>query len=348
MLTMMIKASMGALILAASMTTGFSFNAHGPLGHGVQVVGAFSGPPSGPGPGTIVDWTVGQSTARIGSFAPSGTLEGNSFYVGYDIPRHEIFIPTEAGTTVVMKPGTLKPIATFSSLPGGRLARVTPNHQMVLELSSTQIAAYSTRAGYSQRVVDPVGGNAIIVSPNGHDAFVGGNMDSTITEIALPSGRIIRHFSVPRSGDLVWAHGQIFSADIKTGVMTVLNPRTGTITRIPTPEVDPSFSYSDIPGANAGFMQVAVSPGQQYVYAAGFSGHILKFSALNDTYLGEVPMRVNLQGLNQLSGLAVLPGGKTAVVTVENLKETAVVELSSGKILRLLPHVASNRWLVIR
>ncbi|WP_053960879.1 YncE family protein [Sulfobacillus thermosulfidooxidans] len=344
---MMIKAGMGALILAASMTTGFSFNVQPPSVYGEQVIGAFSGPPSGPGPGTIVDWSIGQSTARIASFAPASTLEGNSFFVGYDIPRHEIFIPTEAGTTVVMNSGTLKPTATFPSLPGGRLARVTPNHHMVLELSSTQIAAYSLSAGYKQRFVDSVGGNAVIVSPNGHDAFVGGNMDSMITEIALPSGRIVRQFPVPQSGDLIWAHGQIFSADIKTGVMTVLNPRTGAIKQIPTPEVDPSFSYQDIPGANAGFMQLAVSPGQNYVYAAGFSGHILKFSALTDSYLGEVSVRVNTQGPNQLSGLAVLPGGKTALVTVENLKDTAVVDLSSGKILRLLPHVASNRWVVI-
>lgn len=285
---------------------------------------------------------------RTAAFAPANQAASNSFYVAYDGASQDIYVPTAGGTTIIMNRHTLKPVASFASLSGARVARVTPNHQMVLELSTAALSAYSTAPGHQRLFTQPVGGNAVAISPNGQDAFIGGNSDSAVTEVSLPSGRVVRTFPVRQSGDLIWADGQVFSADIQTGVLTAIHPTTGTITPMATPEVDPTFSYQDIAHATAGFMQLAVSPHQHDVYAAGFSGHLLKFSAQHDTYLGEVAVHANPQGLNQLSGLAILPGGKTALVTVENLKETVLVRLGNGQILHVFPGVSSNRWITVR
>lgn len=93
-------------------------------------------------------------------------------------------------------------------------------------------------------------------------------------------------------------------------------------------------------------MQLAVSPHANYVYAAGFSGHILRFSSRRDAYLGQVAVSAG-PGANKLSGLAVLPGGRRGLVTVENRMEAVIVQLDSGKIWKTLPGVASNRWIVV-
>ena len=255
-------------------------------------------------------------------------------------------MPTEAGVTKVVNTRSWTVTASFPSPTGSRVAKVTPNGKLVLVESAGQTAAYAASAPYRTVFTIPVGGNALVIAPNGKDAFVGGNADSVVTELALPSGRIVRSFSVRRSGDMVWAAGQIFSADIASGVMSVIRPSTGQVVRISTPEVDPTFTYSDIGAATAGFMQLAVSPGQRRVYAAGFSGHILAFSTQSDTYLGEVSVTAEAQSANQLSGLVVLPGGRRAVVTVENLTRTLVVSLRTGRIITTQPDLAANRWVL--
>lgn len=312
---------------------------------GETVVGAFPAPPSGPGPGTLGVWQPNRGMIRTISFAPSGTTAGNSFYVATDHSTHTVFVPTAAGTTYVINTSTWKVMDHFTSPVGGRVAKVTPDGKLLILESASQTAAFRTTTPYKQVFSVSTGGNALVVTPNGRDAFVGGNADKKITEIALPTGRIVRTFPVGHSGDMVWARGQIFSANIATGVMSVVNPVTGKIVLISTPEVDPTFSYNDIPAATAGFMQLAVSPGQRRVYAAGFSGHILAFSTRRDMYLGEVSVNANTAGAtNLLSGLAVLPGGRQAVVTVENLKRSVVVSLETGKILESADSLSSNRW----
>ncbi|HQT65506.1 MULTISPECIES: hypothetical protein [unclassified Acidiphilium] len=115
--------------------------------------------------------------------------------------------------------------------------------------------------------------------------------------------------------------------------------------QIRTPEIDTHFSSAAIPQATAGFMRLATSPDGNTVYAAWFSGHILKFSAQTAKYLGEVAVRP-AKGLNQLSGLAVLDHGKDALVTVENRHEAALVSVRDGKVSHLFKGVTSNRWIV--
>lgn len=330
----------GLIIPAANATVDYP----GPdLDGHVTVVGALSAPAKGPGPGVVEQWKVGTAQIDQGQFGMPGTRAGNSLYAAYDPLHNNIYVATPVGRTDVLNGDGLGSIGSFASLKGARIARVTPDSEWVLELSPHALAAYST-LDWKQRFKLPVGGNALAFAPDGGHVFIGGNKDATITELALPSGKIERHFKVGHSGDLVWANSELYSADMKNGVLTALNPDTGQITRIRTPEVDPAFSYRNIPAARAGFMQIAVSPDQQHIYIAGFSGHILKFSTVSDSFQGEVPVKAGAHGPNKLSGLAIIDDGAEAMVTVENRNESVVVRLADGTILKKLPGAVSNRW----
>lgn len=338
--------ALGALVPAMAMG-GPASAATSAIPRGPVQVGALPAPPNGPGPGKIVVWQPG-GTAREVTFATPGTLGGSSFYVAADQAAHSLFIPAENGETTVMSTRSWQVTGSFASPAGSRVAKVTPDGRLVLVESGAKTVAYQATAPYRMVFSDAVGGNALVITPNGKTAFVGGNGDSMVTELALPSGHVIRTFPVGHSGDLALARGQVFSADIANGVMSVISPRSGRVTTISTPEVDPSFSYQALGAATAGFMQLSVSPDQRTVYAAGFSGHILKFSATTDSYLGELKVAVNPAGPNKLSGLDVLPGGHLAAVTVENLGVTAVVSLRTGKVVSSATGVAANRWVPLR
>lgn len=310
------------------------------------VVGAFPAPPAGPGPGTLAVWQPATGVVHRVPFGPADSTAGSSFYVAVDRRIHSLFVPTEAGVTKVVSTNSWAVTARFPSPSGSRVAKVTPNGRLVLVESAGRTAGYSTTAPYRRVFSLPVGGNALVIAPDGNAAFIGGNADRTVTQVALPSGRVVRRFAVTRSGDMVWAAGQIFSADIASGVMSVIQPRRGRVLRISTPEVDPTFTYSDIGAATAGFMQLAVGEGQRRVYAAGFSGHILAFSTRRDSYLGEVRVRAGGRAGAKLSGLLVLPAGRRAVVTAENLTRTLVVSLRTGRVLSAQSDLAANRWVL--
>lgn len=343
---MFLGRSLTASLLALSTVSLMAPATHHSATLGTQVVGAFPAPVMGAGPGTLASWSLHPSSTRVGHYGQPDTLTGNSFYFGYSAANHSIFAPTYGGTTYIINSATLQTTGKFTSIPGGRIAHVVPNRHLLLVLAGNSLAAYGLNT-HQQLFQDSIGGNALITSPNGKIAYVGGNMDSVITAVNARTGAVLHTYPVPQIGDMVWAHGQIFAADIQTGVMTALNPRTDAVVTIPTSEFDPNFSYSDIPAATAGFMQLAVGPHHRTVYAAGFSGHILKFSAVQDKYLGEVAVNANPGTTgNKLSGLAVLPGGNEALVTVENLGESVVVNLSNGSIVKTFPNFASNRWVV--
>ncbi len=316
---------------------------------GTEVVGAFPTPPTGSGPGTLAAWFLHPPTTQVGYYGQPNTTSGNSFYVGYSAATHSIYVPTAAGTTYTLNSSTLQTTGSFPTIPGGRIVRLVPSQHRLLVLSGTALAAYSLNTHQELFQDSSLGGNALITNPTGQIAYVGGNMDSVITAVDVSTGQVLQTYPVPQVGDMVWAHGQIFAADIKTGVMTALNPLANTTVAMPTPEVDPQFSYSDIPAATAGFMQVTKGPHHNTVYATGFSGHILKFSAVQDKYLGEVAVNANPSstGGNKLSGIAILPGGNQALVTVENLGESVTVDLSNGAITKTTLNLASNRWVVI-
>ncbi len=309
------------------------------------LVGAFPSPPMGAGPGKLAEMRLPNGTAQVVDFGQAGTPTGNSFYVAVDSQNNQIFVPSIAGTTNVIDLSTGKLVRQFESIPGGRVAIVSPDHNMVFVLSGKTLAAYSTNDD-ALRYQVPVGGNAMALNTDGSHLYVGGNMNKTIADINPSSGHIERQIPIGHSGDLVWANGKLFSADIKSGVMTAYNPETNRIYRMATNEVDPNFAYNKIPAASAGFMQLAVSPSQNTVYAAGFSGHILRFSTAEPAYLGQVKVSAGKTGPDKLSGLAVLPNTDEAITTIENRHESVVVDLHNGKVLKRLPNVASNRWVV--
>lgn len=310
----------------------------------VPAIGAAPTPPMGPGPGVLSAVQPGSGVVVSSRFGEPHTPTGNSFYPGFDARSRQVFVPTVGGEAYILSARTLAPEGQFRVIHGARVAKVTPDGKMVLILSERRLAAYSTGPGHQRLFVRRVGGNAIALNPAGTEAFIGGNMQRSLAEVQLPSGRVEQRFEVGPAGDLVWAHGQVFAADMKTGVVSALNPAKGKIVFIHTPERDPNFSYHHIPQASAGLMQMAVSPDGDTVYAAGFSGHILKISARDDRYLGAIPVGSGEGGIAKLSGLAITDGGRDALVTVENRKDTLKVRLSDGQVLLQMPQVASNRW----
>lgn len=307
------------------------------------MIGAFPSHPKGPGPGKLAVVPVHEGATSVYTFGHAGTPSGNSFYIA-EAGKH-VFVSNVAGTTDVITIDSGKQVKQFHSISGGRVAAVSPDRKLVFVLSGKKLAAYATSDG-AKRFEVAFGGNAMVFNVDGSRVYVGGNMDKTIAEIDASTGQILRHIAVGHSGDLAWAHGLVFSANMQSGVMSAFNPTTGKIYNMTTPEVDSKFSYHKIPAATAGFMQLAVSPDQKYVYAAGFSGHILRFSTQEPAYLDQVSVSVGKTGANKLSGLALLPDGLQAITTVENRHESVIVDLSNGHIVKHLPGVASNRWIL--
>lgn len=307
-------------------------------------IGAFPAPPMGVGPGKFTVLPLHQhDKPYIVSFGRPGTLSGNSFYLAES--NGLAYVPSMAGYTDVINIHSRKRVQHFRTLKDGRVAAISDNNNLLFVLSGKRLAAYSATDGAKRYVVD-FGGNAMVLNNDQSRLFVGGNMDNSIAEINTKTGHVVRKIAIGHSGDLAWANGKIFSADMKTGVMSAYDPMTNHTYTMKTPETDPDFNYHDIPMAKAGFMQLAVSPNQKYVYAAGFSGHILRFSTGTPAYLGEIKVDADKTGANNLSGLALLDNGKRAITTVENRHESVVLNLRNGHIIKRLPDIASNRWVI--
>ncbi len=342
------RAWRGVFMLAATIGLAMGAPAFAVTAQGQDfgVVGAHPAPPTGPGAGTLAAWEIGARTARTVHFGKAGSLSGNSFLVAFDPSQRAIFVPTEAGRTYVLDAATMKPRGSFDTLKGGRVAGISPDGKTLVVLSGKAIAGYALPS-HKTLFQAAAGGNALAFAPDGKAVFVGGNMDRAITEIALADGKTLRSFPVARSGDLAYADGRLFSADMKTGRMMVIDPASGKVWQIQTPEHDPAFKYSAIPAARAGFMQIAADPQHHRLYAAGFSGHILEFRTDTPSLIREFAVPV-AKGANKLSGLTLIDHGRRALVTAENHRESAVVDLASTRIVERLPGVASNRWVTIR
>ncbi|HKJ92967.1 MAG TPA: hypothetical protein VJ957_07355 [Longimicrobiales bacterium] len=313
----------------------------------VADAGGASGRAGPAGIGRVDYWLEGADSAAAIGFGTRDSLSAVSFRVAWDPGRAVIYVPTPAGRTYVVDP-VARRATSFSTIAGGRVAAFALDNDLVLVLSGDSLAGYHA-ADHRRLFAVGVGGNALVVDRGNDRVFVGGNADSVITQVDLSAGVVARTFPVPRSGDLVLARGRLFSADMKTGVMTSFDPDSGGITHTPTDEVDAAFEYDAIARAKAGFMQLAVSPGGDTVYAAGFSGRILAFDAATGDRAGTIELKGAGPGERplKLSGLAVLPDGH-AFTTAENHDVSFLVDLSSGGITRRFDHVASARWVVLR
>ncbi|MHB1174059.1 MAG: YncE family protein [Sulfuriferula sp.] len=342
--TLQFSSLLFAGLIAAGVSAAYAQNNADTVSSHV-LAGAFPAPPKGAGPGKLTMMHLPHGAVQVVSFGQAGTPAGNSFYVAADSSNQQLFVPTVEGVTNILDLRTGKLIRHFNSIPGGRVAIVSPDHNTVYVLSGKALAAYST-SDDTLRFQVAVGGNAMAFNTDGSHLYIGGNMNKTIADIDPATGHTLQEIPIGHTGDLAWAHGVLFSADIKSGVMSAYKPETNHIYRMATNEVDPDFTYSKIPAATAGFMQLAVSPDQNTVYAAGFSGHILRFSAADPTYLGQVKVSGGKTGPNKLSGLAMMPNAGQAITTIENRRESVVVNLHTGKVLKRMPNVASNRWVL--
>lgn len=306
--------------------------------------GTFS--PASTRAGRIDYWVVGKDLAVHVPYGDSAAA-GASFHVAWDPGRAVIYAPTPAGTTYVVDPVAGNATGSFPSIQGGRLAAFDLDNDLVLVLSGDSLAAYHA-ANHQLLFVDAVGGNALVVDRGNDRVFVGGNADSAITQVDLSAGAVGRTFPVARSGDLVLANGRLFSADMKTGVVSSFDPDSGQITRTATDEVDPDFRYDAIPRARAGFMQLATGPAGDTVYAAGFSGRITAFDAATGAQTRTIALngRGQDEGPLKLSGLVILPDGR-AFTTAENRQASFLVDLASGDIIRSMDSVHSNRWVLL-
>ncbi len=309
-----------------------------------RIVGAMPAPPNKPGPGVVFSWD--KKTGKMGraNFGKAATLSGNSFRVALSPDDNRIYVPTPAGMTYIVNPKTMAQTGEFKTLTGGRVAALAPGEKLLIVLSDKGLAGYKTTTNKEVYNLD-VGGNAIAFTPDGTRAFVGGNMSDKVTEVDLATGAVLQTFDIARSADLAFVDGRLFSADMQTGVMSVLNPELGKITQIKTPEVDPKFNYMDMANATAGFMEMAVDPGAHRLYVTGFSGNILSFDTQKPAYLGQVAVNAVMGKPNKLSGIALINQGKEALVTVENQDMTVLVQLSDGKVIKQMPGIESNRWI---
>lgn len=309
-----------------------------------RIVGAMPAPPMGPGPGVIYSMDTKTGKMDKGAFGKASTMLGNSFRVALSNDDSLIYVPTPAGKTFVLSAKTMKQTDAFATLPGGRVAGIAPGEQLLIVMSGKALAGYRMTTHEQVFKLD-VGGNAIAFTPDGTRAFVGGNMSDNVSEVDLATGVVLQSYAIARSGDLAFVDGRLFSADMKTGIISVLNPELGKITQIKTPEVDPNFSYKAMGKATAGFMEMASDPAAHRLYVAGFSGNILSFDTAKPAYLGQVAVTAVMGQPNKLSGIALTGQGKQALVTVENQGMSVLVQLADGKIVKKMPGVESNRWM---
>ena len=83
--------------------------------------------------------------------------------------------------------------------------------------------------------------------------------NQSIKRVDVSRGEVAGEIPVARSGDLLRVDNHLYSADMKTGIMSVVDLQSGKVSAIKTPEVDPAFDLCAHP-AHAGFMQLAADP----------------------------------------------------------------------------------------
>lgn len=309
------------------------------------IVGPRPAPAQGNGPGQLAVWVTGSDRVETVAFGEPGTPAGNSFQPGLNTLHQRLYVPTAGGRTVIFDAADLSMVGSMNSIADGRVAAVSPDGNVLVVVSDDRTAAYATSNRERLWQVQG-GGNAVAFDEDSRQVYVGGNRSDTIQRISVTTGEPNGHYAVARSGDLVRIHDQLYSADMKTGVVSVVDLSRAEITAIETPEVDPQFDYERVGSATAGLMQLAADPQGHRVYAAGFSGNILVFDSDAARYLGSIAVDAGPPGgPDKLSGLALFDDGRKALVTVENLGLAVVVDLETQQIVRTLPGADSNRWL---
>jgi len=309
--------------------------AHSPAPGGSWLIGAAASPPSGPGNGFL--WIEQQNhwhLVHLGSGA-------NAFQVA--VWNSWVFVPTLSGTTEVINWPTQKVIKTFATPPGSRVALVDAATDRLYLVGSNHTAAYAL-PGLNLLWEQPVGGNTAVLANN--RLYLNAPLASATTLLNATTGAVAGRLPIGHIEDMVVdpAYHTLWMADWSNGDMTVVNLATQHVMATLHEAEGGGFSTMNKMNAMSGYMQIAVGPNGQHVYAASFSGNILVFNAQTLQFVRDVPAPVPMA---KLSGLAIDPNGQTAYTTVESQNETIAVSLKSGALLALWPHVESNRWLTV-
>ncbi|MCY0863385.1 MAG: hypothetical protein OWQ57_00385 [Sulfobacillus sp.] len=347
----MIKISRGAVwgtLLASALLTGCGTTqaaapmskpvttaapAHPTAGSGSWLVGAAASPPSGAGNGFL--WLEHQNHWHLVSLGQGA----NAFQAA--VWGSWVFVPTLTGTTDVVDWTTQKPVKTLATPVGSRVALVDGATHRLYLIGPNTTAAY-TLPGLNPLWQKPVGGNTAVMADN--RLYLNAPTADVTTVLNAETGAPEQNVPVGHIEDMVFdpAYHTIWMANWYNGDMTVLNAATNRVVTTLHEAEGGGFSMTNKMGAMSGYMQIAVGPNGQHVYAAAFSGNIMVFNANTNQFVRDVPAPVPMA---KLSGLAIDPNGEIAYTTVESQNETIAVSLKSGALLALWPHIQSNRWL---
>ncbi len=301
---------------------------------GDLLIGAAASPPTGSGQGYLVVDHIGRHQLSQIPLAPGA----NAFLVA--VSGHMVYVPTLQGHTYVVSLNANRVVRTFASPVGARIATLAQAGHLLIITGPSSVTAYhlpTMRQAWQLHV----GGNAMAVA--GSYAYLSSNMADSTQVIDVATGQIVEGLPVGHIEDSAYdpqAH-TLWLADWTNGDMTIVNTLTNQVVTTIQEAEGGGFSLSNMMGSSGGFMQITVGPSGRHVYAATFSGNILVYDAATNVF--EKNIATNLP-MAKLSGIAIDPSGQYAYVTVESLKETVSIALTTGQIASVQPNLMSNRW----
>ncbi|KYP81096.1 YncE family protein [Ferroacidibacillus organovorans] len=352
--SLMIGFSLGGSVIASahSMKTSNGMNqskssmTHSTMKNSIDtsdvLVGAAASPPSGNGNG-MVFFEQAHTSKMI---TVPVFKNANAFQLAVAGPI--AYVPTLQGKTYLINLQTHRVISHFSSPIGARIASLSNDDHTLIITGGKSVTAYALPS--LKRIWQiSTGGNTLSVA--GNIAYLSGNSASKTALIDLKSGKVTGTLPVGMIEDSVYDPQKhtLWLANWSNGDMTVVNTKTHRIANVIHQSEGGGFSMQDMGSmknmmkATGGYMQLAVGPRGNHVYAASFSGNILVFNARNNTFEKNIPT----VPMAKLSGIAIDPSGQYAYATVEDMKETVAISLKNDKLAATFPHLVSNRWIAL-
>lgn len=330
--------SMGTNNTMAATASG----AANPLASGDVLVGAAASPPMGNGNGNLLFESVQMpKTVQVPL-----TAGANAFAIG--MAGNVAYVPTLQGKTYVVDLNSHQVTSAFSTPPGARIANVSQAHHLLVVTGAKNVTAYSLPA-LKQVWQLETGGNTLSIA--GNMAYLASNSAPVTRVIDLQSGKIVSTIPVGMIEDSVYDKQQhtLWLANWNNGDMTIVNTLNNKVVKTIQEAEGGGFSMQDMGNMNSmmnakgGFMQLAVGPRGNHVYAASFSGNIMVYNAMQNMFEKDIP---TVPGA-KLSGIAIDPSGKYAYTTVESKMETVAVSLQTDQVVSTYPKLESNRWRVL-
>ncbi|MDA8344979.1 MAG: hypothetical protein M0Z66_05795 [Thermaerobacter sp.] len=304
---------------------------------GDVLVGAAASPPTGSGSGMLIVDSIGAH--RL--FTISLSTGANGFKVA--VVGGLVYVPTLQGRTYVVSLQSDRLVKSFATPVGARIADYSPTDNLLVITGPQNVTAYSL--GSLKEVWQVAsGGNALSIV--GGRAYLSGNMANATRVIDLKSGKIVASVPVGHIEDSVYDPQQhtLWLANWTNGDMTILDTADNTVVGVVQESEGGGFSMANMMMSSGGFMQLAVGPTGQHVYAASFSGNIMVYNAGSNAFEKDIPTNIPMA---KLSGIGVDASGQYAYVTVESSQETVTISLKTGKVLSTTKGLMSNRWTVV-